>query len=168
MVPILLFVAPSGAGKTTLLEKVVIGLKGRGYKVGAMKHTGHSVAFDKEGSDSWRFSRAGADVTVISSPGSVALRRKAEEDLSIDAMVQRYGLTDLDIMLVEGHKQAPYPKIEIHRECLGPELLCRGGTRDPFLEAIASDTPLEVDVPVLPLDNAGVVCDFIVKRFLER
>lgn len=167
MVPILLFVAPSGAGKTTLLEKVVTGLKGRGYVVGAMKHTEYPVAPDKEGSDSWRFNRAGADVVVISSPGSMVLRGEIEDGLPIADMVERYGLTDLDIMLVEGYKQAAYPKIEIHRECLGPELLCRGGTRDPFLEAIASDTPLEVDVPVLPLDNAGMVCDFIVKRFFE-
>ena len=168
MARILLFVGPSGAGKTTLMERVVRGLKDRGYEVGAMKHTRHPVPFDREGSDSWRFSMAGADVTLLLSPDSVAMRRSVEEDVTIEAVMDRYGLRELDILLVEGHKEASFSKIEVHRDVIGKELICRGRIPDPFLEAIASDTPLDVDVPVLPLNDPQTVCEFIVKLFFER
>ncbi len=57
------FVASSsGMGKTSLMEAVLTLLKAKGYMVGAVKHSGHNVAMDREGSDSWRFRRAGSDV----------------------------------------------------------------------------------------------------------
>ena len=65
------FVAKSGTGKTTLLEKVIADLKGRGYRVGVIKHDAHRFDIDHPGKDSYRLTAAGADTMMISSPESL-------------------------------------------------------------------------------------------------
>ncbi|UCG37764.1 MAG: molybdopterin-guanine dinucleotide biosynthesis protein MobB, partial [bacterium] len=62
----------SGTGKTTLMESVTRHLRERGWEVGAVKHSGHHVQLDREGTDSWRLSQAGSTVTVIAAPGLLA------------------------------------------------------------------------------------------------
>ncbi|MDP1970268.1 MAG: hypothetical protein Q8K42_04925 [Methylobacter sp.] len=69
--------------------------------------------------------------------------------------------------LFEGFKQGSLPKIELHRKERSATLICRGAEHDPMLLAVASDEPLELDVPVLDLNDAGAVADFIEKRFLK-
>jgi len=75
--------------------------------------------------------------------------------------------TDVDIVLTEGFKQSSLPKIELHRRERSATLICRGAENDPTLQAVASDEPLELDVPVLDLNDAGAVADFIEERFLK-
>jgi molybdopterin-guanine dinucleotide biosynthesis protein MobB len=75
--------------------------------------------------------------------------------------------TDVDIIVTEGFKKSNMPKIEIHRQERSPTLLCRGEEHDTTLVAVASDEPLELDVPVLDLNNASQVADFVVERFLR-
>ncbi|MCR5173611.1 MAG: molybdopterin-guanine dinucleotide biosynthesis protein B, partial [Oscillospiraceae bacterium] len=72
-VPVFQFVALSGTGKTTFLEKLVAELKSRGLRVGVYKHDGHEFEIDRPGKDSWRFTRAGADVTLLSSAGKAVI-----------------------------------------------------------------------------------------------
>ncbi len=69
-------------------------------------------------------------------------------------------------MLTEGFKKSAMPKIELHRRERSQTLLCRGEEHDPSLLAVASDEPLELDVPILDLNNAGEVAEFIVATFL--
>ena len=73
----------------------------------------------------------------------------------------------MDIVLTEGFKQSSLPKIELHRRERSATLICRGAENDPTLQAVASDEPLELDVPVLDLNDAGAVADFIEERFLK-
>lgn len=159
------FVAKSGTGKTTLLEKVISELKQRGYRVGAIKHDAHQFDIDHPGKDSHRLTAAGADTMLISSPEKLALIKKHAASPPIEELLATY-FTDVDIVVTEGFKKSAMPKIEIHRQERSLTLLCRGEEHDPTLVAVASDEPLELDVPVLDLNNASQVADFVVERFL--
>ena len=160
------FVAKSGTGKTTLLEKVIASLKERGYKVGVVKHDAHRFDIDHPGKDSYRLTAAGADTMLISSPEKLALIKKHAESPPIEDLLSTY-FTDTDIVLTEGFKKSSLPKIELHRQERSTTLLCRGEEHDPTLVAVASDKQLELDVPVLDLNNPEMVADFIETRFLK-
>jgi molybdopterin-guanine dinucleotide biosynthesis protein B/molybdopterin-guanine dinucleotide biosynthesis protein len=165
--PVVSVVAKSGTGKTTLLEKLIAELKSRGYRVGAVKHDAHRFDIDHEGKDSWRLTRAGADTMLITSPEKIAMVKKnpgVEPELS--ATVAAY-CGDLDIVLSEGFKHSAMPKIEVHRKEKSSSLLCRGETFDPALIAVASDEPLELDVPVFDINDAAGLADLIIARFLS-
>ena len=75
-IPTLAFAAYSGTGKTTLIEKVIQNLKHHGLRIAVIKHDGHRFEIDHEGKDSWRFSEAGADISIISSAEQTAVVEK--------------------------------------------------------------------------------------------
>ena len=165
--PVVSIVARSGTGKTTLLEKLIAELKSRGYRVGAIKHDAHRFDIDHEGKDSWRLTRAGADTMLITSPEKIAMVRKnpsPEPDLA-ETVAAYCG--DLDIVLSEGFKRSAMPKIEVHRKERSSSLLCRDEWFDPALIAVASDEPLELDVPIFDINDAAGLADLIVARFLS-
>jgi len=160
------FVSKSGTGKTSLLEKVIAGLKERGYKVGVVKHDAHRFDIDHPGKDSYRLTAAGADTMLISSPEKLAMIKKHAASPPIEEILATY-FSDVDIVLTEGFKKSSMPKIELHRQERSPTLLCRGEEHDPTLIAVASDQQLELDVPVLDLNNPDAVTDFVVETFLK-
>lgn len=160
------FVAKSGTGKTTLLEKVIAELKQRGYKVGVMKHDAHSFSIDHPGKDSYRLTAAGADTMLITSPEKLAMVKKHVTAPPIEELIATY-FSGMDIVLTEGFKMSSLPKIELHRKERSETLLCRGENFDPTLLAVASDEPLDLDVPVLDLNNAMDVADFVEQKFLK-
>jgi len=160
------FVATSGTGKTTLLEKVIAELKLRGYRIGVIKHDAHRFDIDHPGKDSHRFTQAGADTVLISSPEKLALVKKHAESPPIEELIATY-FGDVDLILTEGFKKGSLPKIEVHRRERSVTLLCRGEEHDPNLLAVASDEPLELDVPVLDLNNPAQVADFVEKHFIH-
>ncbi len=160
------FVAKSGTGKTTLLEKVITELKGRGYRVGAIKHDAHRFDIDHPGKDSYRITAAGADTMLITSPEKLAMVKRHAASPPLDELIAAY-FGDVDIILTEGFKKSGLPKIEIHRKERSATLLCRGEENDPSLIAVASDEPLELDVPVLDINDAAAVAGFIERRFLS-
>jgi molybdopterin-guanine dinucleotide biosynthesis protein MobB len=160
------FVAKSGTGKTTLLEKVIAELKGRGYRVGVIKHDAHRFDIDHPGKDSYRLTAAGADTMLISSPEKLALVRKHAESPPIEELITTY-FSDVDLILTEGFKKGGLLKIEVHRAERSPTLLCRGEQHDPSLLAVASDESLELDVPVLDLNNPAQVADFVEKHIIH-
>jgi len=160
------FVAKSGTGKTTLLEKVITSLKGRGYKVGVVKHDAHRFEIDHPGKDSHRLTAAGADTMLVASPDKLALVKQHAASPPIEELLSTY-FSDVDIVLTEGFKKSAMPKIELHRRERSATLICRGEENDPNLVAVASDVQLELDVPVLDLNDAEAVTDFIEKTFLR-
>jgi molybdopterin-guanine dinucleotide biosynthesis protein MobB len=158
--------ATSGTGKTTLMEALVGCLKEKGYRVGAVKHSRHDAFIDKEGSDSWRFTRAGTEVTVLAAKEQLAVFRATKQPSLDDALLE--ASSGVDIVLVEGFKDLPVPKIEVYRSGHSEDLYSRGGKyTDPYLVAVASDIPLDLDVPVLNLNEPDEVCEFIIERFLK-
>jgi len=160
-IPALSFVAKSGTGKTTLLVELITELKHRGYRVGAIKHDAHRFEIDHEGKDSQRFTAAGADTMVITSANTIAMVKQIPAPQPIETVLAEY-FGDVDLVLTEGFKLSGLPKIELHRAACGRPLLCRGEHHDPQLLAVASDTSLELDVPVLDLNAQAAIADFIV------
>jgi len=73
----------------------------------------------------------------------------------------------VDLILTEGFKKSGLPKIEVHRRERSATLLCRGEENDPSLLAVASDEPLQLDVPVLDLNNPAQVADFVEKAIIH-
>jgi len=163
MVPVVSIVGKSGVGKTTVMEKLIAELKKRGYRVATLKHNVHGFDIDLEGKDTWRYAQAGSDTVAISSSHKIAIIRKVGHDHTL-AELNRFIGTDFDIILAEGFKQDKAPKIEVHRQELGAELLCN---KEELL-AIATDERLEIDVPQYTLEDARGIADLIEKRFFDR
>ncbi len=150
----------SGSGKTTFLEKLLPLLKKKNLKVGTVKHHHAALEIDKEGKDTYRHRKAGADRTIISSPDNVAIMMGSDHDPLLDELLPF--MQGMDIVIVEGYKRERRPKIEIFRSDVHekPRFL-----NDPDLIAIASDTKLDLNVPVFDLNNPEGVADFICKYF---
>ena len=162
-IPIVSIVGYSGSGKTTLIEKMIPQLARRGWRVATIKHNRHGFEIDHEGKDSWRHRRAGASMTVLASPGKVAVMGEIEGDLSLEELGDRF-IRDVDLILAEGFKKNPHPKIEVYRKSLGREFISRG---DASLLAIAGDRPEGIDAPCYDLDDIVGLTDLIEKRVLR-
>lgn len=154
-VPIITFVGLSGTGKTTFLEKLIPVLKARGYRLAVIKHDAHHFEMDKPGKDTWRFTRAGADVVAISNREKCAILERPPAELSLEELVER--LPEVDLVLTEGYKYGSHPKIEIHRAALDRPLL----TPAARLLCVMTDEPLAVDAPQLDLEDAAGCADRI-------
>ncbi len=155
------FVGRSESGKTTLIEKVIPILRSHGLRVGTVKHTHHSPELDRGGKDSARHLAAGAATVVLASAGQIQLV-KTGADCGLDGLLRYF--QDVDLLITEGYKRERAPKIEVLRRALGGELLCRD---DPTLIAVATDAPLDLPVPTLPLDDPAAVADFILARVVR-
>lgn len=164
MIPVVSIVGRSNTGKTTLIEKLITELKRRGYRVGTIKHNSHGFDIDHEGKDSWRHKKAGAQVTIIASPHRVAVIEDVDKDYEIWELKDRY-IRDVDIILSEGFKVNPHPKIEVVRSALRHEPLC---TKEDNLIAVAGDRPVDRGVPFLDMNDAARIVDLIEKRFLKK
>ena len=156
MIPFYNFIAWSGTGKTTYLERLVAELKARGARVAVVKHDAHRFEIDREGKDSWRFARAGADVVAIADGEKRALM----EYRPVTSLKQLLsGICDVDLILVEGW----------HAEAVNAIALHRAGSGKPLklppekCVAVVSDTPLETgDTPLFPLDDPAPMADFLL------
>lgn len=163
MIPIVSIVGKSNSGKTTLLEKLIADLVGRGYRVATIKHNKHGFNIDHEGKDSYRHKKAGAHITVVSSPHQLALVKDADHDHSFEEIRNQF-IHDADIILTEGFKVNDYPKIEVYRAELKRELISQ---KEDGLIAVAADTQLNADVPCFDINDAKTIADFIEERFLR-
>ncbi|MGB9775273.1 MAG: molybdopterin-guanine dinucleotide biosynthesis protein B [Anaerolineae bacterium] len=161
MVPVISIVGKSGVGKTTLLEKLIPELKRRGYRVATVKHDVHGFEIDRPGKDTWRHAQAGSDHVVIASPNRIAHIQRLERELTLPEIVAT--IQDVDIVLTEGYKRGPAPKIEVSRAERSRELLCT----PEELVAIATDQPYDLDVPQFGLDDVAGLADLIEERFLR-
>ncbi len=164
MIPVVSFVGKSGSGKTTLIEKVIPELTQRGWRVATIKHSRHGFDIDREGKDSWRHRKAGARMTVMSSPEQVAIIEDSEKDPGIGELRDRY-IHDVDIILTEGFKGNIYPKIELFRAPLNRDMLC---SEKDNLIAVASDKRMKVNVPCLNIDDAEGIVQLIINLFLSK
>ena len=154
------FAGWSGSGKTTLIEAVIPKLTARGLTVSLVKHAHHAFDIDHPGKDSYRHRAAGCTEVLISSAARWALMHELRggPELSLfDALAQ---LSRCDIVLVEGYKRAPIPKLEVWRAALGKPLL---HPQDPQIVAVAADPVGAAGgaLPELPLTDAVAVATFI-------
>ena len=112
----------SGSGKTTLVTKVIPVLVGRGLKVATVKHAHHDFDTDQPGKDSWLHRRAGAsEVAVVSSRRWAIVHELGDEaEPSLDDVLAK--LSPADLVIVEGFKRHPHPKLEVYRAVVGKPL----------------------------------------------
>lgn len=161
-IPVVSIVGKSDAGKTTLIEKLVPELKRRGYRVATIKRDAHQFEIDHPGKDSFRHFHAGADWAVIASPAKMASVRRLKRELTLDELAAT--ILDVDVILTEGFKREARLRIEVSRRAHSTDLICAPHE----LLAVAADYPIELGVPVLPLDDAPALVDFIEREVLHR
>ena len=158
------FTGPSNSGKTTLILKVARKLiNEHSKKVAIVKHDPADKArFDVEGKDSYKFSNTGAEV-IVTSPTRTTYFSKKSEDL--DEMIRLFD--DFDILLVEGLKNLPLPRISIFRGTLDSDYF-------PYMNALAIDASINVseyslpnDIGILDLNNPDEVISWILKNAKE-
>ncbi len=168
-IPVIGFAAFSGTGKTTLLEQLLPILTHSGVRIGMIKHAHHQFDIDTPGKDSYRLRKAGATQTLIASSQRWALMTEnpIEDPPRLADLTPHLDRKHLDLILVEGFKQAHFPKIELHRPGLGHPLLFPA---DGDIIAIASDAPLglETDLPCFDLNQPGEIANFILVHYLEH
>jgi molybdopterin-guanine dinucleotide biosynthesis adapter protein len=149
-------------GKTTLVERLVAHLSAAGYCVSTVKHAHHDVDLDRPGKDTWRHREAGAREVVLATARRWAVihELRGEAEPALDELLAR--MTPVDLVIVEGFKRFPHPKLEVHRRERGTPLLARD---DPTVVAVATDEPLpELRVPQFGLDDAEGIARFILDR----
>jgi molybdopterin-guanine dinucleotide biosynthesis protein B len=155
------FAAYSGNGKTTLIENLIPLLAGRGLKVSMIKHAHHAFVVDQPGKDSYRHRQAGAAEVLVSSAARWALMHelRGQDEPELAHLLQI--LSPCDLVLVEGFKQEPIPKIEVHRAAAGTPLLF---PEDPCIVALATDTPVATGLPVFGLNDYAAIAGFLVRH----
>jgi molybdopterin-guanine dinucleotide biosynthesis protein B len=149
-----------GAGKTTLLAKVIPLLVARGRTVSTVKHAHEGFDIDQPGKDSHTHRMAGATEVLIGSAKRFALMHelRGAPEPTLKELLAR--LSPVDLVIVEGYKTQPHPKLEVHRAVLGKPLLY---PNDSWIVAVASDLPLTgTALPVIGLDDIETIADVLM------
>ena len=147
------------SGKTGLMERLVTEFTARGLTVSTIKHAHHSFDVDHKGRDSYRHREAGAKEVLLSSRNRWALMHELREleEPPLEHLLSR--LSPVDLVLIEGYKRDAHAKVEAYRAETGAPLIAAD---DPTVKAIATNDPVEATQPLLPLDDATAIADFIL------
>jgi molybdopterin-guanine dinucleotide biosynthesis protein MobB len=166
--PVLCVIGRKNAGKTELTVALSAELNRRGFRVMTVKH-GHGFQFDEPGRDSWRHRHEGGAIrTVLAGPADFAVMGGwPQEEMPLAELVVRF-LSDADVVLAEGFKSSPEPKIEVFREPAPEKPLY---AQDPVLSQkiigmVTDRTDLELPVPVFLLGADAYVTE--LADFLEQ
>lgn len=152
------------SGKTTLVERLVAHFSERGLAVSTVKHAHHAFDMDEKGRDSWRHREAGAREVLVASRDRWALTHelRGAAEPPLEALLAR--MSAVDLVLIEGFKASPHPKIEaVGAPVSDPRPLL--AATDAWVRAVASDAavPLAEDrrLPVFPRDATAEIAAFI-------
>ncbi|MFG6179211.1 molybdopterin-guanine dinucleotide biosynthesis protein B [Halomonas sp. THAF12] len=160
--PLLGIAAWSGTGKTTLLERLLPALRQRGLRVAVIKHAHHAFDVDQPGKDSHRLRQAGAEPMLVASGARIALMMETpdREEADLAELVAMVRPQAPDLVLVEGFKAWPLPKLELYREDVGKPLRA---AEDGWIKAVASDgaPPLPAGVEALDLNDLERLADWV-------
>ena len=155
------FAGWSGSGKTTLIERLIPCFTQRGLKVSLVKHAHHAFDVDQPGKDSWRHRQAGCQEVMVVSDKRWALMHelRGATQPTLDEQLAR--LSPCDLVLVEGYKFHPIPKLEIWRAANQKPLL---HPEDPHIVAVATDANITTTLPQLDINDPAAVAGFILKH----
>lgn len=151
----------SGSGKTTLLRALIPVLCERGATVSTIKHAHHDFDIDRPGKDSYLHRTAYAHEVMIGSAHRFALMHELRggPEPTLNDLVER--LAPVDIVLVEGFKFDPIPKLEVHRPALGKSPIWPD---DPHIVAVATDVPLaECPLPAFDLKDTASIASMVME-----
>lgn len=152
------------AGKTTLTMRLVEHITSLGFSVSTIKHAHHAADVDREGTDSHKHRTAGAREVMLATPSRFALMhelRAGEDEPALEALLER--MAPVDLVLIEGFKREPFPKIMIHRHEGGTD---RTSDDIPGIAAFASDNPdaeQGAQLPVFHVDDIEAIAGFILR-----
>lgn len=158
--PAVSIIGRKNSGKTTLIVALAAELKRRGHRIATVKHGHPHFEVDKPGSDSWRhMHEGGADAVVIASSAKVALVERHDGEPDPETLIARLlGGRGYDLVLVEGYKRGPFPKVEVFRHAEHDRPI-----HDPLeadaagLLAVVTDHPsLDAACPVIELDHGSM------------
>ena len=149
------------SGKTGLMERLITEFTARGLSVSSIKHSHHSFDIDHPGRDSYRHRDAGARQVLLASRNRWALMHELrnEDEPSLGDLLKQ--LLPVDLVLIEGYKRDRHPKIEAHRKETGQPLIA---PEDETIVAVASDTSVTIDRPVLDLNDTASIANFIAQH----
>ena len=155
------FIGYSNSGKTTLIEKLIPRLRARGLSVSAIKNAHHGFDMDRPGKDSHRYREAGAGQVLISTTERWALLTETPRGhASLDDLLSQ--LAPCDLVIVEGFKsEGRIPRIEVRRSTVEDAPLY---PHDPNVIAVAADFAFDCPLPVLDLNDADRILEFITQR----
>jgi molybdopterin-guanine dinucleotide biosynthesis protein B len=151
----------SGSGKTTLLDKLIPRFTARGLAVSTVKHAHHGFDLDQPGKDSHSHRMAGATEVLVGSASRWALVHELRGTAEPGLRELLAKLAPVDLVIVEGYKREPHPKLEVHRAAVRKPLL---QPDDPHIIAIAADEPMQAAVPVVSLDDIEAIADIILRH----
>lgn len=150
----------SGSGKTTLMTRLIPALLRHGVTVSTLKHAHHSFDVDQPGKDSWHHREAGAQEVMVASDRRWALMHelRGAPEPSMDALLRQ--MSPVDLVLVEGYKRGPHPKLEVYRRSVGKPLIA---PEDKSIVAIASDERVAgLSLPFFALEDVDAIAAFII------
>ena len=148
----------SGSGKTTLIEKLIPRFTARGVRISLIKHAHHTFDVDQEGKDSWRHRHAGCQEVLVTSSRRWALMHelRGAAEPTLPELIKH--ISACDLLLIEGFKREPIPKLEVHRAVVGEPLLF---PHDQHIAAVASDAHVDTKLPQYSLDDLDGIAAFI-------
>lgn len=155
-IPVFSVVGYSGTGKTTFLEGLIPILKAKGLRIAVIKHDAHEFEVDREGKDSWRLTRAGADVTALISDKKAVLMEN--RPIPIQGLIDQ--IQDVDLIFTEGYKHGDWPKILLHAKRTGKPLPIDPDT----CIALCTDDAIETRVPRYSLKDTQAIAELIYGR----
>ncbi|MGU8584666.1 molybdopterin-guanine dinucleotide biosynthesis protein B [Clostridium perfringens] len=149
----------SNTGKTVLIEGLIKELKNRGYTVATIKHDVHGFDIDKEGKDTWRHRKAGAEAVIISSKERMALIREVQEEIPLEELIKQ--VEDFDFIIIEGYKKSKYRKLEVYRQGISNKII----TPKEKLIGVASDVSLSLEgIRVVDLNNYEEIANLVIEN----
>ena len=153
------FAGWSGSGKTTLIEQVIPRFVRAGLKVSLIKHAHHRFDVDHPGKDSYRIREAGCSEVLVTSGQRWALMHEVrdEPETTLDEQIAR--MSPCDLLLIEGYKYYPLPKLEIYRAANGKPILY---PEDKHIVALATDTQLQCGLPQFGLEDYDGIAAFVL------
>lgn len=160
MPPVVCVVGRSHSGKTTLVERLVPELRSRGYRVATAKHA-QEAQMDRPGTDSWRHIAAGSEAMVLTTDERLFMMKPVAAVPGLDEIVRLLG-EEYDIVIAEGFKGQPGPKIEVQRNATGPLLTDLKG-----LVAVVSDDPVDTKARKFSWSHIKELADLIEEGFIK-
>jgi molybdopterin-guanine dinucleotide biosynthesis protein MobB len=145
------------AGKTTFLVALAAEMARRKFRVMTIKHGTHTPDMDQRGKDTWRHWHEGrAERVLMESPGQRVLFERTQQESDPITLARRY-LTGADIVLAEGFKKAPLPKIEVYRRVAGPKPIFDPEQHDPadWVAMVTDDADLRAPFPVFRFSDTS-------------
>jgi molybdopterin-guanine dinucleotide biosynthesis protein B len=152
---ILSIIGRKNSGKTTLTVALASELVRRGHRVMTIKHGHHPADADRKGTDTWRhFHEGSAERVLIASPQLRVLFERSPDDYDPVALARQY-MNGADIVLTEGYKAAPLPKIEVYRKAVADTPIYDGASPNAhhWVAVVTDDRAFRAECVVLHFDD---------------